>query len=118
MEIGDIFNINDYSKYVKFCNENNLQIVELEPSDEGNRVFQVQELPKPTQKEINEQEISNLKRKLEDTDYIANKLAEATAKYYISGDKTELNQLIEKYSSIITERQSWRERVDELEKFS
>lgn len=61
-------------------------------------------------------EITKLKDELYNTDYIANKFSEANAKYFMSGDKTELNTLLKTYSEQLIQRQQWRARVDELEK--
>lgn len=114
-KIGDIFyDDKEYSARADFCNKNNLMIVEIEPDENGRR-FQIVEPPQPTQKELDEQEVAKLKRQLEATDYVANKLAEATAKYFATGDKTELEQLTEKYSETMAQRQQWRDRVDELQ---
>ena len=50
--IGDIFRCdNDFANKAKFCNENNLRIVEIEPDNIGRR-FQIQELPIPTKEEF------------------------------------------------------------------
>lgn len=59
-KINDIFYDNEeYSTIVKFCNNNNLIIVEID-SDENGRRFQIQEKPKPSEKEQREQEYNNL----------------------------------------------------------
>lgn len=60
--IGDIFYLDDeYEKKTKFCNENNLMIVEIDKDENGERQFQIQEVPKPTQYEMRQQEILDLK---------------------------------------------------------
>lgn len=67
--------------------------------------------------ELYQREINKLKELLDNTDYIANKLSEANAKSFVSGDKTELNTLLKTYSEQLIQRQQWRARVDELEKY-
>lgn len=114
-KVGDIFKDDElYSDRARFCRDNNLTIVEIEPDEKGRR-FQIVEIPKPTQKELYEQEIRELKQKLEDTDYVANKLAEANAKYIESGDKTEIEQLLKQYVDVLKQRKQWRERVNKLQ---
>lgn len=50
--IGLIFKYDtDYHNKAKFCNENGLRIVEIEPDSEGRR-FQIQELSKPSKEEL------------------------------------------------------------------
>lgn len=59
--INDIFYLDDeYAKRAHFCNQNGLQIVEIEADEKGRR-FQIQEMPAPTQEELNQREISKLK---------------------------------------------------------
>ena len=102
-KINDIFYADEsYSDRAGFCNQNNLMIVEIEPDKKGRR-FQIQEIPAPTQKELNQQKIQELKQKLEETDYQAIKFAEGQ----INGDD---------YASIREQRQQWRNEINELEK--
>lgn len=52
-KIGDIFYLDDeYTQRAQFCNENGLMIVEIEKSADGERQFQIQEVPAPTKEEI------------------------------------------------------------------
>lgn len=67
------------------------------------------------EKELAQQEIQELNQKLLDTDYIANKLAEAVSKYIATGDNTEVVELRTKYSKELENRQLWRDRINELE---
>lgn len=62
-----------------------------------------------------QQEIQELNQKLLDTDYIANKLAEAVSKYIATGDNTEVIELRTKYSKELEDRQLWRNRINELQ---
>ena len=114
-KIGDIFYLDDeYSNRAKFCNDNGLMIKEIE-ADKNGRRFQIQEIPKPTEKELVQQEIQELNQKLLDTDYIANKLAEAVSKCIATGDNTEVIELRTKYSKQLEDRQLWRDRIKELQ---
>lgn len=59
--IGDIFYLDDeYTQRADFCNNNNLKIVEIDPDENGRR-FQIQEIPKPTEKQLAEIEIDSLR---------------------------------------------------------
>ena len=68
---------------------------------------------------ISEQEelkmnIYNTTKKLQETDYIANKLAEANTRYNLTSDKTELVELTTKYKKELDDRIVWRKEIDEL----
>lgn len=69
-----------------------------------------------TEKEYAEVTISKLIEKLGNTDYIANKLAEAVSKYITTGDNTEVVGLRTKYAKELADRESWRKYIDELQK--
>lgn len=59
--LGEIFYLDkEYSARAKFCNENGYVIKEIEPDEKGRR-FQIQEIPKPTEKQLAEIEINALK---------------------------------------------------------
>ena len=64
-KVGEIFELSDdYQEKAKFCNDNNLMIVELERSEGAERRFQIQEIPNPTKKELASQRIYELKSQL------------------------------------------------------
>lgn len=67
------------------------------------------------QKIENKKQINNYKKYLKDTDYIANKLAEANAKYIVSGNMNEIKELLVKYDTILNTRKSYREQISILE---
>lgn len=47
--IGEIFGLDEqYSERAKFCNDNNLMIVEITNENDNERKFQIQEIPKPS----------------------------------------------------------------------
>lgn len=70
----------------------------------------------PTQEEINTQRITELKQNLANTDYIANKLAEAIADSLVTGDNTKVYELKTQYAKQLQDRKSWRDEIDTLEK--
>ena len=59
-------------------------------------------------------QIENLTQKLDKTDYIANKLAEAVSKYISTGDNTGVLLLREKYALELANREEWRKEIDSL----
>lgn len=102
-KINDIFYLdNEYSARANFCNKNNLMIVEIEPDEQGRR-FQIQEPPKPTETDLAMDEMNNLKCKLAEMDYKTSK--------YVDGDYSD-----EEWQQIVSERQTIRLRIRELEK--
>lgn len=68
-----------------------------------------------TEKEYAEVRINKLTKQLEDTDYIANKLAEANAEYIVTEDKTKLIELRTKYAKELADRETWRNEIDSLQ---
>lgn len=102
-KINDIFyEDEEYSLRAEFCNENNLLIVEIEADDNGRR-FQIQEPPKPTEKELAEMRIFEIKQKLAETDYQAIKFAEGELTYA-------------EFAPIKAQRKAWRDEINALEK--
>ena len=63
--------------------------------------------PRPLDPEI---EISNLKTKLAETDYVVTKIAEYQVTQTAIPDEDA-----DRYSAIILQRQEWRDRINELE---
>lgn len=66
-------------------------------------------------KQDNQERIAKLTNKLVNTDYIANKLAEAVSKYISTGDNTDVLLLREKYALELADRETWRNEVDSLQ---
>jgi hypothetical protein len=60
--------------------------------------------------------IAELKKELDRTDYIDNKLVRALVRYVALGDNTTIFELFNEYAEQIDQRQAWREEVDMLEK--
>lgn len=69
----------------------------------------------PTEEEKAAQEkakkIAEYKKYLQDTDYIAAKIAEAN----FNSDTEELVELHKQYDSVILQRKGWRQAINELE---
>lgn len=101
MKLGTIFTLNEYDEAYKFVEENGYTIEEIEPKGDE-RQFKIVEIPQPTEEELKQARISELKAKLSDTDYIVIKIAE--------GEATQ-----EDYAEVLANRKSWREEINELE---
>ena len=90
--------------------ENYIQITEEEFNDLTRPKVYV-----PTAEEKAAQEkakkIAEYKKYLEDTDYIAAKIAEAN----FNSDTAELAKLHKQYDSVILQRKGWREAINKLE---
>ena len=113
MKENDIFYIEEYSKAFDFVKANNYDyyIEEIAPDEKGRR-FTILRSPDKSK----EAQIGDLKLKLYDTDYVASKIADAYAKYQITGDDHALDEMIAKYEPILQQREQWREQIRELEK--
>ena len=68
-----------------------------------------------TKEELTQQELQECLRYLRDTDYIANKLAEAESEFIETGDNTEVLALRQHYSNELANRKIKREKIRELE---
>lgn len=89
--------LDEYSKTAEWCNENNATI-----EDKG-EYYEVVEIPAPTQEELNEIKIAQLKVELSATDYKCLK--------YVDGALTE-----EEYAEVKKYRADLRKQINELEK--
>jgi len=92
----------EYTEVAKWCNENGYFI-----DDDGEYYKVVKD--EPSQEDLRNSEIAELKAYLESTDYISNKLIEAI-------DDAELQDLKEKYADVLARRREARARINELEK--
>lgn len=106
--IGQIFKGMYPPEAAIWCNSNNAMIIELE--SEEKRKYQIVEVPEPTPQEKIMQRVAELKAKLDDTDWIINKISEAE-KYR----PEQVSELIEKYRPIAEERDSWRLEINSYE---
>lgn len=101
MELGTVFTLDNYDEAYLYVSENGYTIEEIEPKGEE-RQFKIVEIPQPTEEEIKQARISELKAKLSATDYVVIKLAE--------GEATK-----EEYADVLANRKAWREEIRELE---
>ena len=107
-EINQIFRDDaDYINKASFCNENGLQIIELEPDEHGRR-FQIIK-PSLTTEEIKQNRIEELQYLLDKTDYIVTKLAEMQ----IMNNENFVSELA-RYQDTIQNRGLWRTEIDRL----
>ena len=92
----------------QITDENYIQITE----EEFNKLTKPKELT-AAQKTAYEKakNIAEYKKYLEDTDYIAAKIAEAN----FNSDTAELAELHKQYDSVILQRKGWREAINKLE---
>lgn len=100
MELGTIFTLNEYDEAFKFVDENGYAIEEIEPKGDE-RQFKVVEIPQPSEEDIKQARIEELKAKLSETDYIVIKIAE--------GEATQ-----EEYAEVLANRKAWRTEINEL----
>ena len=100
--LGYVFRYDeDYPNIADFCNQNGFVIVEI-GQDENGILYQIQEVPEPTEEELNQIEMQKLKQQLADMDYKSSK--------YVDGEYTQ-----EEWALIVAERKAIRERIRELE---
>ena len=101
MELGTIFTLNEYDEAYKYISENGYTIEEIEPKGDE-RQFKIVEIPEPTEEELKQARVEELKAKLSETDYIVIKIAE--------GEATK-----EEYAEVLANRKAWRSEINELE---
>ena len=82
----------EYSQVAKWCNENGYTI-----EDDGT-YYKVVKNPEPTEEDIKQARINELKQLLADTDYVVIKIAEGSATK-------------EDYADVIEQRKAWREEI-------
>lgn len=100
--IGDIFYLDeDYINKSNYCDEHSLIIIEIEPDEKGRR-FQIQEVPKRTEKETALLRIEELKSLLTNEDFKTIK--------FIQG---KLSQ--EEFDKVVAQCDEWRKEINELE---
>lgn len=78
--------------------------------------FNVEKYNARIQAEDDKIKVANLQMKLDKTDYVANKLAEAITEYIVTEDKTKLVELHTKYTKELADREEWRKEIDSLTK--
>ena len=100
-ELGTIFTLDNYEGAYNYVMENGYTIEEIEPKGEE-RQFKIVEIPQPTEEEIKQARISELKAKLAETDYAVIKINEGVS-------------TTEEYADVLANRKTWREEIRELE---
>lgn len=111
--LGEIFYLDkEYSARAKFCNENGYVIKEIEPDEKGRR-FQIQEIPKPTEKQLAEIEINALRNWFNGyyTEHEQKYRRLYTMKLYCDDGTHPYDKLIELYQTA----ENNRKRIQELE---
>lgn len=92
----------EYSQVAQWCNESLEYHIELYIDENDVEYYQVAKNAAPTEEEIKQARINELKQLLADTDYVVIKIAEGAA-------------TPEEYADVIANRQAWREEIRELE---
>lgn len=92
-KIGDKLTRENYTQGAIWCRKNNATITD-------NLV--IVQSPEPTEEELKQARILELKTKLAETDYVVIKIAE--------GDATR-----EEYEEVLDQRKAWRDEIHELE---
>ena len=100
----------EYAKYKKDVGE--ILEVPANVNEDGKLIAVEFEISK---KEKFNMQIFKLRKQLENTDYIATKLAEANAEYIVTEDKTKLIELQTKYAKDLANREQWRKEVNDLQ---
>lgn len=93
-KIGDKLTKENYTQGAVWCNKNNATINPV--------TWVIEAIPEPTEKEVAQARIAELKRMLADTDYIVIKLAEDAASR-------------EEYAEELAQRAEWRKEINDLE---
>ena len=91
--IGDKLTKENYTQGAIWCRKNNATI---------NEDLVIVAIPEPTQEELKQIRISELKTKLAETDYVVIKIAE--------GEASKMD-----YVDVLVNRRAWREEIRELE---
>lgn len=87
----------EYSKVAQWCNESGQYHIE-----EQGEYYTVAKNAEPTEEEIKQARIAELKQKLAETDYIVIKIAEDEA-------------TTEEYAGVLAKRKAWRAEINELQ---
>ena len=89
-------NEEEYSQVADWCTNSQYTIII------DGEYFVVTEIPQPTEEEIKQQRIEELKGLLTETDYVVIKIME--------GESTE-----EEYAEVLANRKFWRKEINELQ---
>ena len=102
MKLNDIFSLEQYDEAYAYIKENPQYTIRENETSDGERQFQIIEIPQPSQEKLNAQEVAQLKQYLSSTDYVVIKIAEGVA-------------TAEEYAEVLAERAKARERINELQ---
>lgn len=92
------YNPKIYEAMAKVCNEKQELII----ADHRPKYFSLEKMPEPTEEEINQARIAELKQKLAETDYAVIKIAE--------GEATQ-----DDYAEVLAQRKDWRAEINKLQ---
>ena len=104
-ELGTIFTSDNYQGAYDYISENGYTIEEIEPKGEE-RQFKIVEIPEPSEEELKQARISELKQLLSDTDYKIIKCYEAS----MLGQELPYN-----LEELVAQRDEWRAEINELQ---
>lgn len=68
MKLNQIFKIDEYILAANYAFQNNYTIIEIEKDENGERQFQIVEIPAPTEEELKEMRIREIQQRLVELD--------------------------------------------------
>ena len=68
MQLNEIFGIEKYNEASNFASINDYTIIEIEKDENGERQFQIVEIPAPTEEELKEMRICEIQQRLVELD--------------------------------------------------
>lgn len=92
----------EYSQVAEWCNEGQEYHIELYIDENDIEWYRTVKNSEPTEEDIKQARINELKQLLADTDYVVIKIAEGSATK-------------EDYADVIEQRKAWRNEIRELE---
>ena len=101
MKLGTIFGLEQYDEAYQYILEKGYEIQEMD-STNGVRQFKIVLSTQPTEEELKQTRITELKQLLSQTDYVVIKIAE--------GEATK-----EEYAEILAQRKEWRAEINSLQ---
>lgn len=101
MKLNDVFSIEEYDEAYAYIKENPQYTIRENETSDGERQFQIVEIPQPSQEKLDAREVARLKQYLMSTDYVVIKIAEGVA-------------TAEEYAEVLAERVRARARINQL----
>lgn len=68
MQLNEIFRMDRYREAIDFASINDYTIIEIEKDENGERQFQIVEIPAPTEEELKEMRIREIQQRLVELD--------------------------------------------------